>query len=489
MSGDLAVALHGRIAGVITHDCGRPAFTYTPDYLGDSTPLSLSMPLRAGAAFPHKVVRPWLAGLLPDDERVLQAWAAEFDVSHRNHSDLLRHMGRDCAGAVQIADPNEFPALFDRAGHYEPASEADIADRLRGLLKQPSRWARRSERWSLAGAQGKFTAARTASGWAWTHGNALSTHIIKPGIPSFDSQALNEHICQTALGILGMHVATTEYHEFDGVPAVAVTRYDRRTTADGVLRRVHQEDMCQALSVSPQRKYASDPGGVAAVHIAGLLNKHCTQGNDIDRFTDAVVAQYLIGAPDAHAKNYGVILHKDRVALAPLYDVASSLPYLEGPRGSLARVAMPINGKSRFGEVSLRDVEAFARSAGTDPDRLVQRTRELAAALPDAIEQAAAGVPSGSGGDLAIRLRDSIAQQCATLDAPPRRAARTAPPTEPRPGGGEAPQALMRSAWLDDSDDPQTDSSEDEVLVVSHRRGTTGVRTYTRRRPARRPSR
>lgn len=103
---DLAVVLNGRLAGVIIHDIGRPHFTYSDHYAraaGHLTPLSLSMPLRPGHTYRHQKTAPWIAGLLPEDLRVREGWADEFNVSARNTSALLRHLGRDCAGVVQFA--------------------------------------------------------------------------------------------------------------------------------------------------------------------------------------------------------------------------------------------------------------------------------------------------------------------------------------------------------------------------------------------------
>ena len=45
------------------------------------------------------------------------------------------------------------------------------------------------------------------------------------------------------------------------------------------------------------------------------------------QFADALIFNWAIGGTDAHAKNYSLLLHRERVDLAPLYDVASALPY------------------------------------------------------------------------------------------------------------------------------------------------------------------
>ncbi|MEU1984814.1 type II toxin-antitoxin system HipA family toxin [Nocardia sp. NPDC019395] len=414
---DLLVLLSGRVAGAVTHAAGRPRFTYLDDYTEDPdvTPLSLSMPVAAARTYDHRVTDPWLMNLLPDDANVRESLARAFGVRLGSSTELLEQIGRDCAGAVQLTTPEELEEVLTRPGGVEPVTDGQIGERLRALRRTPQQWIRSDERWSLAGAQSKFAIARTSDGgWGYTHGNAASTHIVKPGITRFADQAFNEHLCLRALAALGISSAVTEFTEFDGVPALVVERYDRLPGAAGTVIRLHQEDMCQALAVRPERKYASE-GGPSAAEIARLLTREATT-QDVDRFADVVVAQYLLGAPDAHAKNYSVILSGLDVVLAPSYDVASSLPYEAEPRSALTRVAMPIGGRARFGEVTLHHVAKFARGIGTDPDRLIARTRELAAALPDALS-AAGGVHTAEPGSFRARLVDSVAAHCATIDS------------------------------------------------------------------------
>lgn len=394
---ELAVALGGQLIGAVTQVAGRPRFTYFDGYANDpyATPLSLSMPLAMGRSYDHRITAPWLANLLPDDTQVRENWARELGVSASNATELLEQVGHDVAGAVQLAAPAEIEKVLARPGSLEVVSDALIGKRLRDLVSHPSHWANADEGWSLAGAQSKFTAARTSGNeWAWAHGSAPSTHIIKPGIGRYPGQALNEHLCLRALERVGIVTARTDFMSFDGAEAIVVERYDRLRLPDGTIARIHQEDMCQALSVWPQNKYGSS-GGPSAVEISKLLSKVASQ-RDVDRFTDAVVAQYLLGAPDGHAKNYSAILDGEDVALAPIYDVASILPYGRTPGSSLDRVAMSIGGHNKFGDVKMRHIERFATNTGTDPDRLVARTRELAANLPTAIADAASKI-SGKG--------------------------------------------------------------------------------------------
>jgi len=413
---DLVVVLNGLLTGAVTHAAGRLRFTYFDDYAADldGTPLSLSMPVAGGRTYDHRVVAPWLMNLLPDDANVREGLAHEFGAPPGSATALLERIGRDCAGAVQLAAPEDVDDVLTRPGSLEEVTDVQIGQRLRALQSMPEQWTRADERWSLAGAQSKFTVARTETGrWAYAHGNAPSTHIIKPGIGRFPGQAFNEHLCLRALASVGISSVASEFVEFDGAAAIVVERYDRLRLDRRVIR-LHQEDMCQALSVRPERKYASD-GGPSATKVAELLAREAAH-EDVDRFADTVIAQYLLGAPDAHAKNYSVILNSVDVTLAPIYDVASSLPYNPDPGSALSRVAMPIGGRSKFGEVTLHHVAKFARNVGTDPDRLVARTREMAAALPAALSEVGVGDTDTTLMSLHARLVDAVAEHCATID-------------------------------------------------------------------------
>ena len=60
--------------------------------------------------------------------------------------------------------------------------------------------------------------------------------------------------------------------------------------------------------------------------------------SNIRAFTDGILASYLVGATDSHAKNYSLLLDGASVRLAPLYDLASVFPYL----GHGKQIIMPL---------------------------------------------------------------------------------------------------------------------------------------------------
>jgi HipA-like protein len=107
MTSELVTLLGDKEIGRVRNDArGRLTFVYDDDWRKseDAYPLSLSMPLAAKEHGPS-VVQAFLWGLLPDNEPILDRWAAKFQVSARNVFALISHVGEDCAGAVQFVVP------------------------------------------------------------------------------------------------------------------------------------------------------------------------------------------------------------------------------------------------------------------------------------------------------------------------------------------------------------------------------------------------
>jgi serine/threonine-protein kinase HipA len=405
----LAVRMGGQTVGTLDGADRRSIrFTYDPDYAAGpaSTPLSVSMPLRL-SPYLHATVHPYLWGLLPDNDRVLERWAREFGCSASDVMGLLRGVGGDVAGAARYVAQDATPE-GSRPGGVEWLSDADVARFLRDLRRDPSTWRPHPEgRWSLAGAQAKIALHYDRAGdrWGIPAGAAPTTHIVKPAIGGLDDFDINEHLCLNAARHAGLIAATTSIRTFDDERALVVERYDRVVDDAGAVVRVHQEDLCQALGVHPDRKYEVD-GGPGAEQL-GRLVREVSGARDATRFFDALVYHWLVLATDGHAKNFSLLLSGHQVRLAPLYDVASALPHLDHPRK--ARLAQKIGGEYRPASIGRRHWERLARSLGLGADDAHERIVALADRLPDAFADAASG--SGLTADeqrIAGTIRDQI---------------------------------------------------------------------------------
>ncbi len=415
MSDELLVLLGDRVAGTLARPAGgRLRFDYDPEYREAEapTPLSLSMPVRI-ASHPDRVVTPWLWGLLPDNEAVLRRWARELQASASSPFSLLSTpVGEDCAGAVRFVRPDRVEEALGRSGEVTWLAEDDVAERLRELREDSTAWLGEvfTGQFSLAGAQAKTALLLEGGRWGVPSGSIPTTHILKPGVAGFADQDLDEHLCLDAARRVGLTVSRTRIERFADLSAIVVERYDRLAVGDGLVR-VHQEDLCQALGLPPDRKYQRD-GGPTPTRIARLLRDAMPASVAEDavwRFADALAWNWLIGGTDAHAKNYSLLLAAGQVRLAPLYDVASALPY--GTDEHKLRLAMKV-GDSYAVYPRHDPWPAAAQALGLDAEALHARVRELTEAAPDAFD-AAAGTSEVEAleSDLPARLVDLIAER------------------------------------------------------------------------------
>ncbi len=326
-TGDLAVWLHGRRIGTLTRADGRLTYTYDTDYQyrDEATPLSLAMPLRR-RTHPDAVVGPWIAGLLPDNDRTLRRWARQMQVADHPFALLSTPIGLDCAGAVQFTRDDDPP---DDTGDLRFLDEDTIGVQLSEIATASStdRPLPDAGYFSLGGAQPKIALTRIDDRWARPSGSRPTTHIIKPAAVAFDNMTLNEHLCVQTLRRLGIAAADSFIHHFGSVPAFVSVRYDRRTSTDGMVVRVHQEDLCQALGYPPESKYQNE-GGPGVHEVVNLLRDNDVEV-DVNRLFDLLICTWLLGATlSARQEPVGApgrqlrparprLRHRQRAALLP----------------------------------------------------------------------------------------------------------------------------------------------------------------------------
>ena len=387
MTDSLVVVLDDDVAGTITRLArGRLRFDYDDDYRRrpQATPLSVSMPTQVASHADH-VITPWLWGLLPDNPAVISRWARQFQVSASSPFSLLSTpVGQDCAGAVRLAPPDQLDGVLNRPGDVAWLSEDGVAQRLRDLREDSTTWLGRSftGQFSLAGAQAKTALLFEAGRWGVPSGATPTTHILKPAVAGLDDHDLNEHLCLAAARNAGLLAVRTHLARFMDDSAIVVDRYDRIVRGDRITR-VHQEDLCQALGILPSGKYQNE-GGPGPVDIAALLRRVMPPrlaDAAVRQFADALIWNWLLGATDAHAKNYSILLVGDQVRLAPMYDVASALPY--GTHESKLRFAMKIGGDYRVFP-HRNPWPAAAKDLKMDSGELILRVRDLTSMVPDA---------------------------------------------------------------------------------------------------------
>lgn len=326
---------------------------YTEEALGrwplNSPLLSCSLPLDPRPAD----ALPFCVGLLPEGQ-ALQTLAEQAGLPAADAFGLLARYGRDVAGALVIAPGDEAPDPSEFG--VEPYDAEALAGAVAELDDFPL-GAHEDSELSLAGIQDKLLLVQLPGGWGRPIGGRPSTHILKRDDLRYPGLVEAEAHCLALARAAGLTTVEVELTELASYPCLIVSRYDREVDGEEV-RRIHQEDLCQALAIDPRenrgRAKYERAGGPSLRQAARLLDAYAADGQaELDRLVAAVAFTVLIGNADAHGKNLS-LLHPDPedVSLAPLYD---TVPTMLWPR-LRTEAAMAIGGRPLLPDVGLADV-------------------------------------------------------------------------------------------------------------------------------------
>jgi serine/threonine-protein kinase HipA len=354
---------------------------YTDDALARwqslSPVLSCSLPLQKG----RMNASVFTDGLLPEGQH-RQALSAELKVATNDIYALLRRFGRDVAGALVIA--TEEPT--ERAPEAIPYTSDSLEQEVIGLPDRPLAIHDDSEL-SIAGLQDKLLLVRMPDGgWGRPAHGYPSSHILKVDDPLRPGLVAAEAECLKLAARVGLTNVEVELDTIARRPCLVVSRFDRRIDADETVRRIHQEDLCQALARSPNaargRGKYQDAGGPSLREAADLLDRYAAKPQDqLDRLLAATTFTVLVGNADAHGKNLA-LLHPtpETVELAPLYD---TVPTVLWPK-LRKRGAMSIDGRWDLGAITVENLLDEAGAWRHPRERALRVVTETAEHLREA---------------------------------------------------------------------------------------------------------
>lgn len=382
----LSAYLHDKEVGRFTEDSGAITFEYADRMAAgaeETCQLSVSIPV-AGPSLqqaPHAFV----AGLLPDSARHRQILARGLSLADpADELGLLALIGRDCAGAVTFRTPGLSAADAGSPGILW-MDEPTLACRLASLPDHPLLIDKVSGNWStLAGFNEKVAVVAAKNRIGLPVNGEPSTHIIKTDIPGLQDSVRVEHFCLLLAKSCGQDVVQSEIKIADGHSFMLMKRYDRRAVAgsDGFqIRRLHQEDFCQAMGRLPSQKQERR-GGPTWKDCFDLLSVTKNPVADRLQLLDRAILQYLIGNPDAHGKNYALLYnHTGAIALAPLYDINNAAAFRSNFKRAKQIMAMSIGGNFDSGGLTTENWKQFAEDCGLSPALVMHRLEHLAAMI------------------------------------------------------------------------------------------------------------
>lgn len=335
------------VADVSFDSHGFPELEYNESWQRTGFDISVTLPrIRRHHRGPE--VRTFFENILPEGQ-IRRTLARRIGTDETNVFGLLRHIGRDCAGAFSVGGPGN-------RGTYEELTMEKLLELLNELPVYPMGSAERKTSLSLAGAQNKLPLFHRNGLYYLPLQGAASNCILKLPIPGFAHTVENEHFCSELAREVGLPVVKSSILRLDGYCVLHVDRYDRHGS-DFHPQRIPQEDFCQMSALVSEIKYERD-GGPSFADCAELIRRHSMQpAVDLSQMVKWVVFNLCIGNNDAHAKNLSMLREGKELKLAPFYDLLTTTFY--GNR-LLRRMAMRLGGKSQSFYISYRRWCLFA---------------------------------------------------------------------------------------------------------------------------------
>lgn len=423
----LIVCLFNTKVGVLTEKDGRLSFQY--DQTTNVSPISVSMPVKE-EPYNNNDTQKFFANLLPEGDP--REKIAKFYNIKENLFPMLNAIGGECAGAISLySEENYNKQNENNNNEISEFSREEFNEHIKGLPNRPLSVGNRV-RLSLAGAQAKTAVLIKEKDFPvlYPYGEQhkfeiynsdhiriykpsaveFSTHIVKPPIKHLQDTVYNEFFCMLLAydisredGMDSFFVPRVTLYRDNDVECLFVQRYDRFfDEEEHRFKRLHQEDLCQVLSIYPEKKYQED-GGVSIKQCFKIIDENITfKIQAIDSILNIIIFNYLIGNCDAHGKNYSII-HNSRlhssddnqvfgnfyqffqnniISLAPFYDLMSTEIYDKASElGETQKMAMAIGGEYNSQKITLAHFERMAKELDMKPNYIIDKIQQMSSII------------------------------------------------------------------------------------------------------------
>lgn len=384
----LDLYLHDRRVGAVEpvqRDRTRVTLAVDRDYQQEIL-LSESFAAIPGRRPPSDEVSNFLGGYVPEGNH-RERMAAKRRIDKDDLLALLDEFGGSIAGAATLRRPDE---PRDYRPSYEPLDDRALAARLKRALEDSDQGIPDDSRSTLPGYQPKVLVARFDGQWAYPHGRAHSTHILKPQVPSRSNRIFDEHYSHLLTRRIGLSSYGSEIRRAGRLTYLAIERFDRAVDRDQV-RLHHQEDLAQALGLDwrdtdvkfQEPRWPGDRKRATARRIGELLGTIPGGDAAVEAWVRQLTYRVAIGDIDAHAKNVALLHLPGGTQLSQVYD---ALPNLF-QKGLVKRdLALAINGQFDHRKMSVQRLLAEITSWGVIPQRRADAAvTDTLTALADAI--------------------------------------------------------------------------------------------------------
>ena len=386
-----------KVGSITGTDYKDAVFVYDESYIANKThrPISISLPV-SDKPFSAKSTKNYFEGLLPEGftrKCITDSMHSEPD----DYISILRELGRECLGAIQIVDESVQCIEAD----YKELSKKEV----KALAKEGASHSANlviHSHLSLTGASGKTGLYYDDKKKKWYQpvGSAPSNYIVKQSHVRLSNIVVNEQLCLLTAKKLGIDVPESfvvqiEKNKTEDVDILFATkRFDRVVTDDSrkvkdlpVPYRLHQEDFAQALGINSSQKYEKN-GEHYLKQMFNIIRSYSANPiEDQFKLWRITVFNFLIGNTDNHIKNYSLLYSNDlrTVRLAPCYDVVATRVY----KNDINEMSLSINGKLNMDEVTRADFELESKSCGLGTKPAMKIFDEVQNGLLEALKKSA----------------------------------------------------------------------------------------------------
>lgn len=363
---------------------GAIGFRYDPEWVtGGGFAVSRSLPLAVRVFAPEDgTAQRWFANLLPEGA-VREHIVRDLKLPNTDF-DLLRAIGGECAGALSILLVDRQPS---GQRQYRPLTEKDLADLAARRGQIYAVWpADERPRLSLAGAQDKCPVLVRDDQYFLPQGEAPSSHILKFELADYRHLPAYETFTTQLAAAIDLPVVDITLRSIGKTRYAQIMRYDRLWNERGEVRRLHQEDFCQALGYGHEKKY-QEHGGPSFAQCYRLVQEASSEpAIDVQRLLRWQIFNVLAGNSDGHAKNLS-LLHltndagRPQTRLAPFYDLVCT----RAIERIDTHLAFDVGGERNPSVITPAHWESLAKQCDVRPQFLGNLVRETADALQERI--------------------------------------------------------------------------------------------------------
>lgn len=359
------------------NSAGTIGFRYDKNWLQTGFSISQQLPLQLHE-FPSELgtAHQFFANLLPEADARLHI-VRDLKITNSDF-ELLKAIGGECAGAISILptaltpksvadykklDPNELRKILLRKGQIFNLTTNNNRPRL-----------------SLAGAQDKCPIFFDGKQYSLPQGAATSTHILKFEISGYKNIPLYECFLTKFAASIGLPTVNIDLKKFEDRHYLLIERFDRLFDKSNQPQRLHQEDFCQALGISFDKKY-EQYGGPNFQDCFNLIQQITLNPmQDTDNLLRWQIFNVLAGNSDGHAKNLAVLYNENhQPILAPFYDLVCT----RAVERIDINLALSVGGEYNPNNLKLHHWEQLARDCHIRPQYLKKTLKDTAGRLLD----------------------------------------------------------------------------------------------------------